>query len=72
MPEIKWEVTLKDGTPVQAGDKITDFRGDVAVFQYVSAAPLPRKSAKVVVDYPGWDGREVFQGVFDLIVRRAA
>lgn len=58
-------VTDKDGRVIVSGDTVTDFRGETAVFEYVSRAPDIGKSAKVVVS--GKLG-EYYAGVFDLNV----
>lgn len=78
MTPVRYSVTDKSGKEVRRGDTVTDFRGRVATFNYVSRAPIPGKSAKVIVTeaYQGPTGavqhygsqREYYAGVFDLSV----
>lgn len=56
-----------DGTEVQRGDEIRDFRGDPATFVRVSRAPTPSSAGKIEVRGRG----ERYPSVFRLEIRRA-
>ena len=56
------KVTTKDGTPVNAGDTVTDFRGDTGTFQCFSRFG-GTGTPKVVVD-----GVEYYARVWNLLV----
>jgi hypothetical protein len=58
-------VTDANGKQIQAGDKITDFRGEEAIFNYVSRGPAYNGTAKIVTTA----GRECYARVFGLTVR---
>src|ERR1044072_1896475 len=64
MPASMFTVKTKDGTPVNPGDEITDFRGDKWTFGQITRAPEPGKSAKIAVN----DQCEFYATVFDLVV----
>ena len=62
--------TLHDGY-LTAGTPVTSFRGEPAIFQYISRAPVPGKSAKVVVSWTTADddhGFEYYAQVFNIRV----
>jgi len=60
--------TLHDGYLI-SGAPVVSFRGEPATFQYVSRAPIPGKSAKVVVTWEGSDHEcEYYAQVFNIRV----
>jgi hypothetical protein len=59
--------TTKDGTTVQQGDTVTDFRGDTATFVCPTRAASTGKSGKVLVEEDG-HRREYYDKVFGLTV----
>lgn len=62
--------TLHDGY-LTAGTPVTSFRGEPAIFQYISRASIPGKSAKVVVSWTTADddhGWEYYAQVFNIRV----
>lgn len=69
-------VTHENGTIVQPGDTVTDFRGDTATFVLATRARIPGKSGLVVTERTAPSGakyqRESYDGVFDLIVTESA
>jgi len=67
-----YKVTDRDGNRVGIGDKITDFRGDVAYFRGVSRGVEYNGTAKVLSvrdpEADRYSERESYAGVFDLTV----
>lgn len=63
----RFKVTDQDGNEIAKGDEIKDHRGEPWIFQMVTRAPMPGKSAKVHVTY-GDASREFYAEVFSLTV----
>lgn len=64
---MKLRATNLDGTLVNVGDTITDFRGDTAILISIDRANMPGKSGKVTVLYNGNRGT-YYSSVFNLII----
>ena len=59
-------VRKDDMTEVVRGDKITDFRGNDAVFGEITRIPRDASTGRVITTA----GAEVFPSVFDLVIVR--
>lgn len=53
----------KTNKEVNKGDAVTNFRGEIGIFQYATRAQSLNKSGKIVVD-----GIERYEGVYGLKV----
>ncbi len=68
---LEYRVTNDSGQVISAGDKVTDFRGDNAVFVEVTRGTEYNGTAKVLVSWPeaaSPDVREYYDRVFGLTV----
>lgn len=53
------------GIPIQPGDDVSSFRGDIYTFVRVTRVPEPGKSGKVLVRNESGSAREFYPSVFD-------
>lgn len=64
--------TDANGNIVKPGDRVTDFRGDQAIFVKATRAPSDGRTGKVEVTGQAGEGtlpREYYMGVFNLTVK---
>jgi hypothetical protein len=66
----RWYAVRADGTEVNEGDEVTNFRGEKALFHSVTAFPTEGKSGRITTTAEGRGEHESYPQVYDLTLKR--